>query len=174
MSRKTWPTPTLWGHALQLDVYLQETASHARLTGVQLDAARERLLAAPLASSPAAPFAAPFSALEYGGILHALQTLAENAIGKAKQLCRHHGGVVPPNAYDAFLQLQTLGLVSADQVVLWRNVIGLRNRIVHDYLNVDSLVIYDVLRRQDYALALDFLLDLQVTAPAASLPKPAP
>lgn len=160
----------LWGHDLQLDVYLQETASHARLTGAQLDAARERLLAAPSAT----PFVATFSALEYGGILHALQTLAENAIGKAKQLCRHHGGVVPPNAYDAFLQLQTLGLVSADQLVSWRNIIGLRNRIVHDYLNVDSLVIYDVLRRQDYALALDFLLDLQVTAPAASLLKPAP
>lgn len=127
-----------------------------------------------MAAPSGAGFASPFSALEYGGILHALQTLAENAIGKAKQLCRHHGGVVPPNAYDAFLQLQTLGIVSAQALVSWRNVIGLRNRIVHDYLNVDSLVIYDVLRRRDYALALDFLLDLQVTAPAASPPKPAP
>ena len=97
------------------------------------------------------------------------QVLAENP-----QVCCHHGGVVPPNAYDAFLQLQSLGIFSAQSLVLWRNIIGLRNRIVHDYLNLDSLVIYDVLRRQDYALALDFLLDLQVTAPAASSPKPAP
>ena len=143
---------------MQLDTYLQETAAHAQRITWTLDAARERLLSARAADSRLDPF----SALEYGGILHALQTLIENAIGKAKQLCRFHALVVPTGAYDAFERLSVLGYISSSQLAEWRGVIGLRNRIVHDYLNIDSGVILAALERRAYEVVAELLMDQQV------------
>jgi len=46
------------------------------------------------------------TALEQSGVLHALQVLIENAIGKAKQLLKAHNEPVPVSAYDAFAALR--------------------------------------------------------------------
>lgn len=45
------------------------------------------------------------SLLEQSGVLHALQVLIENAIGKAKQLLKARNEPVPISAYDAFSAL---------------------------------------------------------------------
>lgn len=75
--------------------------------------------------------------LEQGGVLHALQILIENAIGKAKQLLKASGQPVPVSGYDAFKALVSSDLVAQAELPAWNAIIGLRNSIVHDYMNID-------------------------------------
>jgi uncharacterized protein YutE (UPF0331/DUF86 family) len=75
--------------------------------------------------------------LEQGGVLHALQILIENAIGKAKQLLKADDQPVPVSGYDAFKALAGRQLIDHAELPAWNAIIGLRNRIVHDYMNID-------------------------------------
>lgn len=82
-------------------------------------------------------------------MLHALQVLIENAIGKSKQLLKANNEVVPVSAYDAFDSLVGLGLIEPAELGQWDAVIGLRNRIVHEYMNIVS--------QKQYTFITDFL-----------------
>jgi len=75
--------------------------------------------------------------LEQGGMLHALQILIENAIGKAKQLLKASNQPVPVSGYDAFKALANCGQIAPADLPAWNAIIGLRNRIVHDYMDID-------------------------------------
>ena len=107
---------------MRLDLYQAETARIAGEQSALLDEARQRLLDLQ-----------PLSPLEQNGVLHALQVLIENAIGKAKQLIKARNESVPVAAYDAFATLVRLGIIEPAQLDAWGPIIGLRNRIVHDY-----------------------------------------
>ena len=65
-----------------------------------LDEARATLLAG-----------AALSRLEQNGVLHAIQVLVENGIGKEKQLLKAAEKRVPLSAYDSFLALEGLDIV---------------------------------------------------------------
>ena len=54
--------------------------------------------------------------------------------------------------------LARLGCIPADSLPAWNEVIGLRNRIVHDYMNVDMEKIFAFLRAHGERPVLDFLL----------------
>jgi uncharacterized protein YutE (UPF0331/DUF86 family) len=110
---------------MRLDLYQAETARIATEQAGQLTLARELLTQRSLSS------------LEQGGVLHAVQVLIENAIGKAKLLIKAHNEAVPVSAYDTFTALARCGLIDAAALPNWNAVIGLRNRIVHDYMNID-------------------------------------
>lgn len=75
--------------------------------------------------------------LEQSGMLHALQILIENAIGKAKQLLKASNQPVPVSAYDAFKALANSEQITPTDLPAWNAIIGLRNRIVHDYMDID-------------------------------------
>lgn len=113
---------------MRLDLYQLETARIAAEQGALLDQARA-VLQQGLELRP----------LEDAGVLHALQVLIENAIGKAKQLLKAGGHPVPVSAHDAFTALATHQLIDAADVPAWHAVVGLRNRIVHDYMNIDMV-----------------------------------
>ena len=49
-------------------------------------------------------------------------------------------------------------LIDDDALRQWTAAIGLRNRIVHDYLNVDMGLIETLVKEQKYQLQLQFLL----------------
>lgn len=70
-------------------------------------------------------------------MLHALQILIENAIGKAKQLLKASEQAVPVSGHDAFKALTTRNLIEPAELPAWNAIVGLRNRIVHDYTNID-------------------------------------
>lgn len=76
------------------DLYQAETARVAAEQTALLDQARTIL-----------SDGRSWSPLEQAGLLHALQVLAENAIGKAKQLLKQGGKPVPVSAYDTFAAL---------------------------------------------------------------------
>lgn len=132
---------------MRLDLYQAETALIAQEQSALLDEARATLLAS-----------ATLSRLEQNGVLHALQVLVENSIGKAKQMIKAAERQVPLSAYDSFLALAGLGMVTNDELPLWNAAIGLRNRIVHDYMNIDMHRVLELVKNGQYRFITDFLL----------------
>ncbi|SJZ89701.1 Uncharacterized conserved protein YutE, UPF0331/DUF86 family [Trichlorobacter thiogenes] len=132
---------------MRLDLYQSETALIAQEQSSLLDEASERLRGGGI-----------LSRLEQNGVLHALQVLIENAVGKAKQLLKASGKQVPLSAYDSFASLMQLGVVSETGLPAWNAAIGLRNRIVHDYMNIDLPRALELVKNNQYKFITDFLL----------------
>jgi uncharacterized protein YutE (UPF0331/DUF86 family) len=130
-----------------LDLYQTETAYIAQEQAALLDQAGETLRSG-----------VSLSRLEQNGVLHAIQVLMENAIGKAKQLLKARGDQVPVSAYDSFAALTGRGLILEDDLPAWNSAIGLRNRIVHDYMNIDMNLVLDLVRNEQYRFVTSFLL----------------
>lgn len=82
---------------------------------------------------------------EQSGVLHALQVLIENAIGKSKHLLKSAGEPVPVSANDTFASLEQHGDINPQEPRQWNSAIGLRNRIVHDYMNIDFQLVYELI-----------------------------
>lgn len=131
---------------MRLDLYQAETARIANEQSALLILAREIMAQRSL------------SLLEQGGVLHALQVLIENAIGKAKQLLKARNESVPVSAYDAFVALGRLGEIDMQSLPAWNAVIGLRNRIVHDYMNVDMGKVLELVTSGKDKFITEFLL----------------
>lgn len=131
---------------MRLDVYQEETDQIARYHGAILAEARHKLSSGQL-----------LSPLEQNGVLHALQVLVENAIGKAKHLLKAADSDVPVSAYDAFAALAETGYISREQLSEWNRAVGLRNRIVHDYMNIRMELVLESVNKEEYKTVVDFL-----------------
>ena len=132
---------------MRLEIYAEETRRLASELGGVLAEVRQLLQAQHTLSK-----------LEQSGALHAIQVLTENSIGKAKVILKSQGQTVPVSAYDAFSKLHALGYINADQLRDWTAAIGMRNRIVHEYLNVSMTVVEEIIVKQQYQLQIDFLM----------------
>ena len=85
------------------------------------------------------------TANDYLAVERLLQILIESAIGFAKQWVKLLNKPIPSNAYDAFMVLNDCQLITKDELQQWKSMIGLRNVLVHDYLNVNTEVIDKVI-----------------------------
>lgn len=85
------------------------------------------------------------SNLEYRAAERILQVSIEACIGVAKHWARALAGHTPQDAYQAFEILAQRGELSPDTLIGWRKIIGLRNALVHDYLNIDPEIIRSVI-----------------------------
>lgn len=94
------------------------------------------------------------SALLHRAAERNLQLLTEACIGIAKQRLKSLDSVVPSDARKAFEKLRSLGYDTSD--IPWNKVIGLRNALVHDYLNLDDSIVAGIIRRREYQQLLDF------------------
>jgi uncharacterized protein YutE (UPF0331/DUF86 family) len=83
-----------------------------------------------------------------------LQLLVEACIGIAKQTLKGQGKEVPSEARQAFSKLRMLGLDPTD--AQWDKIIGMRNALVHDYLNLDPERVLDVIRQGRYKVLVEF------------------
>lgn len=133
---------------MRLDLYQAETALIAQQQAALLDEAKERLLGN-----------GSLSRLEQNGVLHAIQVLVENAVGKAKHLLKAAEKQVPLSAYDSFISLSDIGLVKECNLPAWNAAIGLRNRIVHDYMNIDMQRVLELVKDDQYRFVTNFLLE---------------
>ena len=131
---------------MRLDLYQAETALIAQEQTYILDEARMILSGRGL------------SRLEQNGVLHSIQVLVENAVGKAKQMLKALGKVPPISAYDSFTSLSEFGIIPDAEIPVWNATIGLRNRIVHDYMNIDMARVLDLVRNEEYRFISDFLM----------------
>ena len=132
---------------MRLDVYQAETLQVVTEQGALLDTARS-LMEQGKTLSP----------LEQAGVLRALQVLIENAIGKAKHLLKAKGLPVPVSGYDAFANLVSQQMMGAADLPHWNAAVGLRNRIVHDYMNIDMEQVLALVANKHDAFVRDFLL----------------
>ncbi len=97
------------------------------------------------------------NALVYRATERNLQLLVEACIGIAKQLLKSRGQQVPSDARRAFEKLRGLGLDKTD--IPWNKVIGMRNALVHDYLNLDRERITAIIREKHYQQLILFAGD---------------
>ena len=132
---------------MRLDLYQAETAQIASEYSSLLDEARQQLSAD-----------GTLSRLEQNGVLHALQVLIENAIGKAKQILKAKGEPVPVSAYDALAALARLRVIAEADLQAWNAAIGLRNRIVHEYMNIDIERVLELVCADQHRFVTEFLL----------------
>lgn len=131
---------------MRLELYQAETSRIAKEQTALLDEAQQILSSGK-----------QLSRLEQSGVLHALQVLIENSIGKAKHLLKAANEPVPVSAYDAFDSLARRGEISSEELEYWNSAIGLRNRIVHDYMNVDMTLVLQLINKEQYEFLTDFL-----------------
>lgn len=131
---------------MDYDVYHEATLAMLRRQEAALAEARTRFAEG-----------GPLGELEWNGAEHALQLLIENAIGKAKHLLRLHGQTPPVSAYDAFCALERMGFLREADVERWGKAIGMRNAIVHEYLNIDRGLVRKVVEEKAYRLMTEFL-----------------
>lgn len=95
-----------------------------------------------------------FSKMHYRASERSLQLLTEACIGIAKQTLKALGKEVPSDARQAFSKLRMAGLDPTDAD--WNRIIGMRNALVHDYLNLDRERVLDVIRHDHYQVLLAF------------------
>jgi len=131
---------------MRLDLYQAESERIANGQMALLLEAKQRILAG-----------SPLSRLEQNGLLHALQVLIENAIGKSKHILKALGEPIPVSTYDTFASLERHGDIKLQELQQWSSAVGLHNRIVHDYMNVDIQLAYELITNDRLQFITDFL-----------------
>jgi len=100
--------------------------------------------------------------IERKGAERLLQTLVEACIGISKHWLKQQGKVLPIDAYSVFEKLMELQLIPADDAQEWQRIIGMRNAIVHDYLNLDEKIIRAIVVNKMYLKLQAFALNISV------------
>ena len=89
------------------------------------------------------------SQYEYRASERTLQVLIEACIGIAKHWSYGLTNSAPADAYTAFEKLSQQGVKGVYNVE-WRKIIGMRNALVHDYLNIEPEIIRAVIKTSTY------------------------
>ena len=97
--------------------------------------------------------------VERKGAERLLQTLVEACIGVSKHWLKQQNKVLPTDAYSVFKKLMELQLIPAEDAQEWQRIIGMRNAIVHDYLNLDEKIIKTIVVNKIYLKLQDFALN---------------
>jgi len=92
---------------------------------------------------------------EYRAAERSLQVLIEACIGIAKHWSYALNETAPADAYAAFENLAQLGVDEID-IIAWRKIIGMRNALVHDYLNIEPEIIRLVIKSKSFQTLFDF------------------
>ena len=95
------------------------------------------------------------SRYEYRASERTLQVLIEACIGIAKHWSYALNKTAPADAYSAFEKLTQSGVGGVDTVP-WKKIIGMRNALVHDYLNIEPEIIRQVIKKETYLALFDF------------------
>jgi len=113
--------------------------------------------------------------LNAGRVLHGFverkcQVAIECAIDANSLLISITGGVAPSSARDSFEMVHQLGAIEEEVRLRFQNTfVGFRNRLVHDYEQLDNRIIYHTSRLlithgKRYVASLTAYLDLQQQA----------
>lgn len=87
----------------------------------------------------------PLSGLEYRAAERTLQVSIEACIGIAKHWSKALQGYSSPGVYESFETLAQFQYLTLEELKGWKKVIGLRNVLVHEYLNVNPETVRSVI-----------------------------
>jgi len=124
------------------DGYLAAMRAHVQQCQSDLEELRNHFLQAPL------------DKYQRLALQRLMQISIESAIGIAKHWAQQVNQRPILEAYQAFDLLNHAGLLKGNAP--WRQIIGMRNVLVHDYLNLDEPLLEVVIRQQLYAVIFDF------------------
>ncbi|MDD9196728.1 DUF86 domain-containing protein [Aliivibrio sp. S3MY1] len=127
-----------------LELYLVEVESHKAKYLKELNELRFDLNQSSLKSR------------DYLAAERLLQVFTEMCIGLSKHMVKKIQNKSPTEAYQSFSLLKEHGLISSNELRTWKQIIGMRNGLVHDYLNIDLLIVEDILREGHYQALADF------------------
>jgi uncharacterized protein YutE (UPF0331/DUF86 family) len=81
-----------------------------------------------------------------GGAKYYLQVAVECCIDVANHLIAQAGWRAPRNYADSFAVLAENGIIPGEFLAIARRMVGMRNRLVHLYWEVDDEMVYQTLR----------------------------
>jgi uncharacterized protein YutE (UPF0331/DUF86 family) len=92
---------------------------------------------------------------------HLLQVSVECCLDLAHHVVSDEGYRTPENYYDTFLVLHEEGILPAGFMPTLRQMVSFRNRVVHLYWDVDSDIVYHILKENldDFERYIDYILD---------------
>lgn len=93
---------------------------------------------------------------DYRAAERLLQLLTEVSIGLAKHWLKSEQKESGINAYQTFVGLQNINIITEHDLAEWRKIIGLRNSLVHDYLNIDKSIIKLIIKSAKHRKLLSF------------------
>jgi uncharacterized protein YutE (UPF0331/DUF86 family) len=135
-----------------LTLYLKEAHKHCTQNLEELDELRDDLVSG------------NFRRRDYRAAERVLQVYTELCIGLAKHWLKSINKEPASDAYKTFSLLRENAQISADELANWRKILGMRNGLVHDYLNIDLAIVEAVVREKHYKeltvfclKAIDFL-----------------
>jgi len=88
-----------------------------------------------------------------------LQIMIENLIGRCKKILQHYDSpIIPLSGYDSAEILKNVGFFEEEEFNAMRRLFGFRNAMVHDYMDLDRLIVKAIVEKQEYFLLFDFLM----------------
>ena len=96
--------------------------------------------------------------IEIRAVKNSMQVIVENSIGKAKRILKYFDcPIVPQKGSDAFTFMYEMGLIEDETYSTMKSAIGLRNAMVHDYMNFNDAVLKSVVSEKKYEEVIAFL-----------------
>ena len=96
------------------------------------------------------------SDLEQDALERNLQLSTEAAIGISKHWVKLIYGSAPSAAKDNFAYLAKANAITPEVSQLWKSIVGTRNILVHDYLDIDKDKIIKILVNKHYLSIFEF------------------
>jgi len=127
-----------------LQLYLLEAEKHQEKYLSELEELRIDLIAG------------QFKSRDYRATERLLQILTELSIGLAKHWLKDLQGHSAAEAYQTFSQLTEHGQLTSSELSNWKKIIGMRNGLVHDYLNIDLLIVEKIIKNKQYIQLAEF------------------
>jgi len=99
-----------------------------------------------------------WNSIEIRAVKNSMQVLVENSIGKAKRILKNFNcPIVPQKGSDAFEFMYEMGLIDDEMFSTMKSAIGLRNAMVHDYMNFNDDILKNVVTEKKYLDLVSFL-----------------
>ena len=99
-----------------------------------------------------------WSKIEIRAVKNSMQVIVENSIGKAKRILKNFNcPIVPQRGSDAFEFMFEMGLIDDEIYSSMKSAIGLRNAMIHDYINFNDDILKNVVQSKKYTDIIEFL-----------------
>lgn len=90
-------------------------------------------------------------------IQRALQILVGSVIGMSRYVAETALGIRVAKSRESLDELRRMGVLDHDTHARLLRIVGFRNILVHDYLNIDDVVVSAIVKKREYAFLMDVL-----------------